>query len=88
MKIWKFPLQIVSKQKLTMPQGAQILSLQTKGDLPHIWALVAENAQSESRTFVIRCTGQLITHCGHFVGTFQTTSPAEVFHVFEQETDQ
>lgn len=39
--IWKYPLQVLDRQTLFMPPGAEILSLQTQFGNPCLWARVA-----------------------------------------------
>lgn len=38
--IWKFDLQLADRQVVKMPLGAAILSIDTRGDDPKLWALV------------------------------------------------
>ena len=85
MSIWKFPFQVSDFLTISMPLGANILSIQVQRDVPTIWAMVNPNAQLVTRSF--RCFGT-----GHpipsglpleFVGTVQMFDGELVFHVFE-----
>ena len=48
--IWKFPLPNVTPFVAWLPQGAEILCVQTQGDSPCIWALVDSDAPKEKRS--------------------------------------
>lgn len=83
--VWKFPFQIHDSVLLTMPVGAEVLSLQVQDDRPCFWALVDPQAPREPRSFIVHETGTTIsdTSLGRFVGTFQTSGGAFVWHVWE-----
>ncbi len=87
MRIWKWTLQVTDLQQVQMPRGAQVLSVQTQGGAPQLWALVDEKAPAEPRTFATYATGNPmpeVADYGRFVGTYQMHGGALVFHVFEQ----
>jgi hypothetical protein len=88
--IWKFPLAMVSPQRVDMPEGAQILTVQAQGDFGCIWALVDPDVEKQSHYFEIYGTGQVVTDDGvterPYVGTFQTDQ--FVWHVFERVDEQ
>jgi hypothetical protein len=84
--IWKFPLALVSPYQITMPKGAEILTVQRQGDAACIWAIVDPNADRERRVFEVFGTGQPM-HDGigverEYVNTFQ--QGPYVWHVFER----
>lgn len=80
--IWKWTLE--TETTIEMPQGAELLDLQTQHGEPQLWALVDPNALSCRRTFRVYATGQeLPNDPGQYVGTFQMNGGALVFHVFE-----
>ena len=62
--IWKFPLAMVSPQRIDMPEGAQILTVQAQGDFGCIWALVDPDVEKQSHYFEIYGTGQVVTDDG------------------------
>ncbi len=82
MMIWKFGLAVEDRQIVMMPDGAHILSIQTQGDGPQLWAMVDESAPSVQRAFATYGTGHPMPSTpGQHQGTYQL-GPL-VFHVFE-----
>ncbi len=85
MRIWKWDLRIDDLQIIDMPLGADILTVQTQGGQPRLWAVCDENAPLRPRRIAMYGTGHLINeHPGIYIATFQVDSGALVFHVFEQ----
>lgn len=82
--IWKFPLAVSSIYQVTMPKGAEILTVQRQASQACIWAIVDPEAEKERRVFEIYGTGNPIdVECPRkYIGTFQ--SPPFVWHVFER----
>lgn len=89
--IWKFELAIDNKNIISMPKGAEILSVQLQNNKPCIWALVnPDEPDKEERHFEMFGTGHPVP-CDmgvdrKFLGTLQ---PVEMyvsfaFHVFER----
>jgi hypothetical protein len=84
LRIWKFQFAIDDEVKLSMPEGADILHIEAQGEMPCIWALVDEKRPREERCFRIIGTGQPVgDRPGIYVGTFQMSGGALVWHVFE-----
>lgn len=85
MKIWKFTLSITDTQKLRMPKGAKVLTVQNQRGNPVLWAMVDDTAPFETRTFATYGTGITIPgdEIGQYVGTYQSREGEWVFHVFE-----
>lgn len=86
MRIWKFGLIVTDYQEVTMPQGAQLLCVQTQGDQPQLWALVDETSLSYCRrTVAMYGTGNPLPSgdLGKYIGTFQMHGGALVFHAFD-----
>lgn len=92
LSIWKFPLTVTDQQTIMMPINSRILSVQTQGKTPCIWAIVdtEKHKEVEAREFEIYGTGNPFYE-GHrfgkdhrFVGTFQLEGGAFVGHIFEQ----
>ena len=80
--IWKYKLE--PKSKLMMPRGAQILSVQTQHERPHMWVLVNPETETEERNFTIYGTGNPLPEFpGTFIATFQMQGGEYIFHVFE-----
>lgn len=86
--IWKFPIEVTDNWNIVMPIGAEILSVQTQGGIPHMWALVDPEAEAEVRKFEIFGTGHKV-ECNEnierkFIDTFQMSNLGLVFHMFER----
>ena len=83
--IWKYSLFLIPHQAITIPKGAEIISLQIQDGIPCIWVLVSPEAEIEIKHFRMLGTGNYLddhfTSPYKFIGTFQD-SPY-VFHVFE-----
>ena len=83
--IWKYALQVADLQTIAMPQGAQVLCVQTQSGIPQLWALVDPGAPMKERAFVTYGTGQEMPDCPDvYIGTYQIRGGALVFHVFEK----
>jgi len=82
--IWKFPLQTINAQEIKMPVGAEILTVQVQNDEPYLWARVDTDAFAGSRQIAIHGTGhELSALTRKYIGTYQLSGGALVFHVFE-----
>ncbi len=85
--IWKFQLELTDNQKIELPVGAEILTVQTQNETPWFWALVDPSAEREIRTFEVFGTGHPIHYDmgidRNYIGTYQVSDPNYVFHVFE-----
>ena len=72
--IWKFDLGI-GRRKIEMPFGAEILAVQTQGEIPYLWALVDSDESMVVRSFETFGTGHPIPQSiGIYrihVGTYQ-----------------
>ena len=85
--IWKFQLEPV----ISMPKGAEILTVQTQAGTPFVWALVNPEAENEYRYFDIFGTGHNVpvgTEVMKYVATYQLHGGNLVFHVFEKDTSK
>jgi len=86
--IWKFPLELTDRQTIKMPIDAQILSVQSQGNVICLWAIVDEcdGNRLVPRTFFIAGTGNPLP-CNPksmaFIGTVQIVP--FVWHVFESQ---
>jgi hypothetical protein len=90
MKIYKYQLETTDTQRLQLPIGAKILSLQVQRGIPCILCLVNEtNTEMKIRTFEIYGTGDKIPSdilnetLYKFIGTYQLQNGSLVFHCFE-----
>ena len=93
--IWKFPMEVNDKVTISMPKGAEILTIQTQqigkftpDETPCIWALVDTENGKEERYFEIFGTGHPIPNDmgveRKYINTFQLKGGALVFHLFER----
>ena len=82
--IYKYALQTIDEQELTMPVGAKVLCVQVQDGEPYLWALVDTRRPHESRTVLTCGTGNptLLTPNHTHVGTYQLHGGALVYHVF------
>lgn len=86
--VWKWRLDVTDHQTVSMPEGAQILSVQTQHEAPTLWALCNEAVPYEDRSIEIIGTGHNVPPAPsgtnrHFLGTFQLLDGGFVGHVFE-----
>lgn len=82
MRIWKWDLRIDDLQIIDMPLGAEILTVQTQGGQPRLWAACDETAPLRPRRIAMHETGHPINeHPGIYIATFQAGE--FVLHVFE-----
>ncbi len=86
MTIYKFPLQIVDEQVISMPEGSRILAVQVQHGIPCLWALVPLNVPSEDITICTHGTGHQFNAIGYvYLGTYQVSGGNFVGHVFRKE---
>lgn len=57
-RIFKYPLEVESRQILTMPIGARVLSIDEQNECPVLFALVDSEAEFEQRIFRVVSTGE------------------------------
>jgi len=71
-KIFKYQLETTDIQRIEMPQGAEILCIQTQNEKPCIWALVQPLSTVTKRTFEIFGTGHNVPENANrtYVGTY------------------
>lgn len=86
--IWKFLLRLEDSQRIEMPSGAEILTVQLQDQQPCLWAVVDvfDGSLTEMRTIEIHGTGNPIENGTiiprRYIATFQ--QPPFVWHVFER----
>lgn len=88
MMIWKFPLAITDLQRVEVPKGAMILTVQAQAGALCLWAVVPD-AQAKSETIVIEIIGTGIeapAASRAYIATVQLT--ALVWHVFQRTEAQ
>lgn len=84
MEVWKFPLEWVDDQTVSMPRGAKILTAQMQQGVVCLWALVDPKEEREIRGIRIYGTGHPVYSIENklYIGTVQ--APPFVWHVFEE----
>ena len=83
--IWKFPVK--PEMSLSLPRGAQILTVQSQHGTPQMWVQIDTEAppREETRHFVAFGTGDRFDSAGlTYIGTFQVESGMLVFHLYER----
>lgn len=82
--IWKYTLQ-PSSLILEIPEGSEILSVESQNNKICIWFLVDPSADSVEREFIVYGTGHAISDAEHkkYIGSAQLENGMLVFHVFE-----
>lgn len=77
------------EQKVSMPSGARVLSVQNQAESIQVWALVNTDRAEEQRKFFLYMTGddatQALGQSKAFVGTVQLDGGGFVLHVFVNE---
>jgi hypothetical protein len=84
--IYKYPVVVDDEFSVDLPDGAQILSVDTQQGEPMMWAMVDPTAPKSKRAFRVIGTGHPIDDADHlsFVGTFQVRGGSLIFHLFEK----
>ena len=87
--IWKYEIAQKSIQQIDLPEGAEVLAVQSQYDFPYIWALVNPSEPTKPREFHLYGTGHPIHQRESlaYVGTFQLQGGDLVFHLFEKIND-
>ena len=85
MTIWKFPIELANRQKVLMPEGANILCVQMQGAAACLWAVVQPTRPKSARQIRTFGTGDPVDEGSQrYIGTYQTGDGAFVWHVFEE----
>lgn len=87
LRVFKYPLQIVSDQRIELPKGATILHAGDQGGTLCLWTMVDETAPVVQRHIAIYGTGHVIpidVEPTHYVGTVMYgANGGLVWHVFD-----
>ncbi len=85
--VYKYELPFNENVELTLPEGAEVLCVQTQLGRPWLWARIDPKKPAVSqRCFRIAGTGHPLDEAdGKYIGTFQLQDGALIFHVFERE---
>lgn len=81
--IWKFELKVTDSQRVTIPTGAVMLSVQVQNGVPVLWALCNPGRPPSTVLIHTHGTGHDVGPSrGQYVGTYQVHGGELVFHVF------
>jgi hypothetical protein len=82
--VYKYDIPVVDRFQLELPTGAELLCVRVQGEKACLWACVESTRDAQTRTFIVRGTGQPIEEKGAaYVGSFFPGDGMYVFHVFE-----
>jgi hypothetical protein len=87
-KVFKYELAVNDAFPISMPKGAEILTVQVQKGVPCLWALVDPETPEEVRHFRMAGTGHCIS-CNDerfnykYISSFQLGEGSLIFHVFE-----
>lgn len=83
-EIFKYSLDVVGKQVIQMPKGAEILTVQMQAGRPQIWAVVEpDNAPSPFEILMVGTGHEMPQEFGRYIGTIQMLDGNLVWHYFE-----
>jgi hypothetical protein len=86
-RIWKYEFPVLDLYVLQMPEGAKILTVQSKGDAAFIWALVnPDETVLKPRVLRVIGTGWEFTNSSKckYLGTIQQKGGELIWHIFEE----
>lgn len=86
-KIYKYHIEVTDEQQVSLPKGAQILTVQTQQEQPCIWVLVDPQMPTELVTIRVHGTGHDVPDSDNlkYIGTFQMMGGGLVFHTFRMK---
>jgi hypothetical protein len=85
-QIHKYDLSFKDTQRVMMPRGAVVLSVQNQYGNLTLWARVDTQEEHVEHGFLVLCTGQPMPEpeeLGRFVGTVQFHGGGFIVHVFD-----
>ncbi len=85
--IWKYQLRWEPRQRIALPQGAKVLTVQMPNLTPVLWALVDPNGINVTHhTISALWTGQPISvDPGDYISTVQSLHGDLIWHFFIQK---
>ena len=81
--IWKLNLEIDDYQIITVPEGAEFLTVQMQAGFPCIWFRCDPDQPPTERLIAMHGTGHNCDDQEIYIGTFQQQEGLLVWHVFE-----
>lgn len=83
-KIWKYTLEILDEQVISMPRNANILYVENQYGDVKIWVEVDDEEEVyEDRTIYMHGTGHTYEAHNRYIGSVQIYNGNLVFHIFE-----
>lgn len=70
--VFKYPLEIASRQTVAIPSGAVFLSLRMQREVPTIWMLVDPEGPTQDVVVKMYGTGEALENVGPYVGTVES----------------
>lgn len=86
-RIFKYPLEVTSRQLIHIPEGGKVLHLGDQNGLPMLWAEVDPNRPPVARVFRVVTTGEVFnSEDSLYIGSHQLGAGAAwfVMHLYEQ----
>ena len=84
MRVWKFAIGD-PESPISLPRGAEILSVAVQRGVVCLWALVDPEQPREDRHLVVAGTGQDVPdERGRFLGTVLLADGDLVFHIWDR----
>jgi hypothetical protein len=86
--IWRYPVEVIDEQVVTVPAGAKILTIATQGETPCLWVELTLPGKvwddGEHRTIRIFGTGHpMPDDPGVYIGSFMLKGGVLVFHAYD-----
>ena len=82
--IYKYEIPFDDEFKVNLPTGAEIVSVQSQHNTPHMWCIVETTAPTRPTSFILHGTGHPMNgHEGKHLASFQINNGSLVFHLFE-----
>lgn len=82
--IWKTVLDLSEEQRITVPAGAEFLTVQEERGQVCVWFLCDPAQPSEERTILMREIGETVPDVG-YIASAQIARDSLVFHFFERD---
>lgn len=83
--VYKYPIRFDDTLTLSLPVGAQFLSVQTQQGGLCLWALVDTRPDVPKRDYTLHCRGTghpVGEDVGRYINTIQVQNGALIFHFF------
>jgi hypothetical protein len=87
MRVLKYSFPKIAKEfQLEMPYDAEVINAEIQNDWPHFWAMVPENSNVATRTFLMVSTGEELSECNRlvYINTISVLKNSTIWHIFEK----